>query len=55
MTDEKTDGVPVNESLPWRVGSPCKCTVPHACQVLPVGVVRGGIRVEHYKVAVVYG
>ena len=47
-TDEKTDGVLVNECLPWPVGSSCEYIVPQACHVLPVGVVRGGIRVEHY-------
>ena len=54
-TDEKPNGVPVNKRLRWRVGSPCESTVPQACHVLPVGVVRGGIRVEHYKVVVMYG
>ena len=33
-TDEKTDGVPVNERLPWRVGSSCECIVPQACHVI---------------------
>ena len=35
-------------------GFTVRCTVPQACHVLPVGVVRGGIRVKHVKGVVRY-
>ena len=36
MREKKTDGVPVNEFLAWACGFDVQCTIPRACQVLPV-------------------
>ena len=36
VREEKTNGVPVKKFLAWACGFDVQCTVPRACQVLPV-------------------
>ena len=52
---------PLRRSMEFRLlivamvsGFTVQCTVPQACHVLPIGVVRGGIRVKHVKGVVWY-